>query len=75
MVKDLLVRLDNAARARGDRPMTKKDWDLIDQALNEADRRLHPLSEIIAELDQADRMPADVAADVEAAWSAWEDVV
>lgn len=72
MIKDLLARLDNAARARGNRPMSREDWDLLDQVLNEAEHRLHPLNEILEELDQADRMPADVRDEVEAVWAKWD---
>ena len=73
MIKDLLARLDNAARARGDRPMSREDWDLLDQIEREADRRFHPLSEILEELDQADLMPAAVRDEVEATWAAWDN--
>lgn len=73
MIDDLIARLDNAARARGNRPMSREDWDLIDQVEREMARRLHPLNEILEELDQVDRMPAAVRDEVEATWAAWDN--
>ena len=43
MINDLLEKLDNAALARGERPMTQADWDIIEQIEREAERRLQVL--------------------------------
>ena len=74
---DLIAKLDAHDAARNGAETTTTDLAFYLAIADEALRRLQapaeePLSEIIAELDQADLMPADVRDEVEAAWATWD---
>lgn len=81
-MNDLLAKLDQHEATRAGAPTGTADLAFYLEIAEEALRRLQagrvtpiedePLGEIIAELDQVDAIPADVAAEVKAMWETWE---